>query len=155
MVETRRRLRIKPATPHGNVERHTRGVQSLKVFLTALAVMDDLGAVAVIALFYTSGLSLACLAGAAAVFGLPLDLNWRHVLGAGLLGGIGLTMSIFIKNLAFAGEAGVINASKMATLLASLAAGAGGFLWLKLLGRPAAGGYDRDTMDFASEQAQT
>ncbi len=29
---------------------------------------------------------------------LPLDLNWRHVFGAGLLGGIGFTMSIFITN---------------------------------------------------------
>ena len=35
---------------------------------------------------------------------LPLDLNWRHIFGAGLLGGIGFTMSIFITNLAFAGK---------------------------------------------------
>ena len=36
---------------------------------------------------------------------LPLDLNWRHIFGAGLLGGIGFTMSIFITNLAFVGNA--------------------------------------------------
>lgn len=54
---------------------------------------------------------------------LPLDLAWRHVLGAGLLGGIGFTMSIFITNLAYTGEAGVITSSKMAILLASLTAG--------------------------------
>ena len=62
---------------------------------------------------------------------LPLELNWRHIVGAGMLGGIGFTMSIFITNLAFAGSAEAINASKMAILLSSLAAGVIGFLWLR------------------------
>lgn len=237
---------------------------SLKVFLTALAVMDDLGAIIVIAIFYTTQFSLAYLCGALAVFGLlivlnrlrvmsllpyllggalmwflmlksgvhatiagvllafaipftgqaedesspshrlehslhkpvaflilpifalantgiiitagwqqeilannsigilgglvvgkplgivlvsllavavgfcrlPDDLNWRHIFGAGLLGGIGFTMSIFITNLAFAGNANLVNASKMAIFLASLVAGALGFLWLRLSGKP-------------------
>ena len=61
---------------------------------------------------------------------LPPDINWRHVSGAGVLGGIGFTMSIFITNLVFAGSADAINASKMATLIASLAAGIIGILWL-------------------------
>jgi NhaA family Na+:H+ antiporter len=84
---------------------------------------------------------------------LPLDLNWKHVFGAGLLGGIGFTMSIFITNLAFAGESDIINASKMAILLASLAAGTMGFLWLKLLGKPERGDVDMDTMDYAAGEA--
>ena len=66
---------------------------------------------------------------------LPSDMNWRHLLGAGLLGGIGFTMSIFITNLAFPGDMETVNASKMAILLASLVAGTLGFLWLKLFGR--------------------
>ncbi|MBL0077440.1 MAG: Na+/H+ antiporter NhaA [Rhodocyclaceae bacterium] len=67
---------------------------------------------------------------------LPADLSWRHVVGAGILGGIGFTMSIFIANLAFAGNAETINASKMAILFASLTAGTVGFLWLRIFGKP-------------------
>lgn len=79
---------------------------------------------------------------------LPLDLAWRHILGAGLLGGIGFTMSIFITNLAFTGAVETINASKMAILVASTVAGIAGFAWLKLLGGPLATDRDTDTMDF-------
>jgi len=85
---------------------------------------------------------------------LPLDLAWRHILGAGLLGGIGFTMSIFITNLAFTGHADVINASKMAILLASFCAGVVGFIWLKFMGAPLASDPDPDTMDFDSEPAR-
>jgi len=63
---------------------------------------------------------------------LPPDLSWHHVLGAGMLGGIGFTMSIFITNLAFPGQADAVTASKIAILLASLTAGVLGFLWLKI-----------------------
>jgi NhaA family Na+:H+ antiporter len=84
---------------------------------------------------------------------LPLDLSWRHVFGAGLLGGIGFTMSIFITNLAFAGNQATINAAKMAILLASLTAGTIGFLWLKLFGQPTAADVDMDTMDFEATEA--
>jgi Na+:H+ antiporter, NhaA family len=79
---------------------------------------------------------------------LPLDLNWKHIFGAGILGGIGFTMSIFITNLAFAGNDETINASKIAILLASLTAGTIGFLWLKLFGKPKKTDDDLDTMDF-------
>jgi len=52
---------------------------SLKVFLAALAIIDDLGAVIIIALFYTSGLSLPDLAGAAVVVAVLAILNRRGV----------------------------------------------------------------------------
>ena len=83
---------------------------------------------------------------------LPVDLNWKHIFGAGILGGIGFTMSIFITNLAFAGNADLINASKIAILLASLSAGILGFLWLKLLGKPRKDDGDMDSMDFAVDE---
>ena len=67
---------------------------------------------------------------AAGMCRLPEDLGWGHIFGAGLLGGIGFTMSIFIANLAFAGNAELVNASKMAILAASAGAGMLGLLWL-------------------------
>ncbi len=78
-------------------------------------------------------LGITLVAFIAVLFGvcrLPADMNWKHVFGAGLLGGIGFTMSIFITNLAFTGEVALINASKIAILLASMSAGSIGFLWL-------------------------
>lgn len=82
------------------------------------------------------GVTLCCFfAVAIGVCRLPNDLNWRLVFGAGLLGGIGFTMSIFITNLAFASDPEMINSSKMAILLTSLAAGVSGFLWLFRFGQ--------------------
>lgn len=62
---------------------------------------------------------------------LPNDLRWKDIIGAGILGGIGFTMSIFITLLAFGDEA-IINGSKIAILLASLVAGTVGFIWLRI-----------------------
>jgi NhaA family Na+:H+ antiporter len=85
------------------------------------------------------GISLASFAAVKlGVCRLPGDLRWKHIVGAGMLGGIGFTMSIFITNLAFEGRPETINASKMAILLASLVAGATGYVWLKLGGAPVA-----------------
>jgi Na+:H+ antiporter, NhaA family len=61
---------------------------------------------------------------------LPEDLEWKNILGVGLLGGIGFTMSIFIALLAFDDPA-IINGSKIAVLTASIISGISGFMLLK------------------------
>lgn len=61
---------------------------------------------------------------------LPADLNWKQVLGAGMLGGIGFTMSIFITLLAFEDET-TINNAKLYIIIASLLAGVMGLVYLK------------------------
>src|SRR5690606_32309980 len=53
---------------------------SLKVFLAALAVIDDLGAIIVIALFYTSELAVGYLAGALATLAVLVVLNRLRVM---------------------------------------------------------------------------
>ncbi|MBW4361147.1 Na+/H+ antiporter NhaA [Flavobacterium taihuense] len=64
---------------------------------------------------------------------LPKDLKWKNIIGAGMLGGIGFTMSIFITLLAFKNDGEeVITYSKIAILIASFLSGVFGFIWLKL-----------------------
>lgn len=62
---------------------------------------------------------------------LPGDLKWRNILGAGCLGGIGFTMSIFITLLAFKGQGLLIDHSKIAILVASVISGIIGYLFLR------------------------
>lgn len=68
---------------------------------------------------------------------LPPGLDMRHVIGVGLLGGIGFTMSIFIADLGFAGRPEQLLAAKTGILLASAIAGFGGYFWLRAHARGA------------------
>ncbi len=61
---------------------------------------------------------------------LPDGVNWKHLTGAGILAGIGFTMSIFITLLAF-DTAEVVQHSKIVILLSSLLAGLVGFLFIR------------------------
>ncbi len=62
---------------------------------------------------------------------MPEGLCMKQILGLGLLGGIGFTMSIFISNLAFGFSPELINTAKLAILLSSLLAATMAFILLK------------------------
>ncbi|MEY9626211.1 Na+/H+ antiporter NhaA [Sinorhizobium fredii] len=90
---------------------------SLKIFLAALAIIDDLGAVIVIALFYTDGLNFIAIAAAGALVAVLISFNrlrvarlwpylvtgamlWLLVLLSGIhatLAGVMLAMTIPLK----------------------------------------------------------
>lgn len=61
---------------------------------------------------------------------LPHGLNFKHIVGVGLMGGIGFTMSIFIAELGFAHSTEDLLMAKTGVLLASALAGVSGFVWL-------------------------
>ncbi|MDE3143089.1 MAG: Na+/H+ antiporter NhaA [Bacteroidota bacterium] len=61
---------------------------------------------------------------------LPQNVNWHQMIGAGLLGGIGFTMSIFISTLAFHANAEK-DIAKISVLIASVIAMLSGFIWLR------------------------
>jgi NhaA family Na+:H+ antiporter len=63
---------------------------------------------------------------------LPEEVNWKQIFGAGILGGIGFTMSIFITLLAFDNQE-IINNSKLMILIASFSAGLIGYFYLRLV----------------------
>ncbi len=53
---------------------------SLKLFLTTVAIVDDMGAVAIIALFYTAQLNIAALLAAGAIMLAMLEMNRRNIM---------------------------------------------------------------------------
>lgn len=63
---------------------------------------------------------------------LPTGINFKHIIGVALMGGIGFTMSIFIAELGFAHSAEELLMAKTGILFASAIAGGVGFIWLYL-----------------------
>jgi Na+:H+ antiporter, NhaA family len=61
---------------------------------------------------------------------LPEGVNWKNLYGAGILAGIGFTMSLFIAGLAFADPA-LLDLSKIGVLAGSLLSGIVGYTYLK------------------------
>jgi NhaA family Na+:H+ antiporter len=65
---------------------------------------------------------------------LPGGVAWRHIAGAGLIGGVGFTVSLFITGLAFTDKA-FVEEAKFGVLAASFIAALGGYLFLLLVSR--------------------
>jgi NhaA family Na+:H+ antiporter len=78
------------------------------------------------------GIGLACwLAVRAGLAQLPDNLGWGQILAAGILGGIGFTMALFVADLAFAGSA-LLDQAKLGVLAASALATAVGIAAIRL-----------------------
>ncbi len=65
---------------------------------------------------------------------LPDKSTWSHMIGTGLLAGIGFTMSIFIALLSFKGHPELQQEAKFAILIASILSGFVGFMLLRSIG---------------------
>ena len=66
---------------------------------------------------------------------LPEGSNMSQIFGVAFLGGIGFTMSIFVAELAFVGNAEMIFQAKVGILAASLFAGGFGYIWLRYIAK--------------------
>ncbi|MEQ4675713.1 Na+/H+ antiporter NhaA [Providencia vermicola] len=81
----------------------------LKVFLLALAIIDDLGVIVIIAFFYTSSVSMIALGLAALCIAILVTMNWRQVENTAAYLVIGLILWVCIlKSGVHATLAGVI-----------------------------------------------
>jgi len=66
---------------------------------------------------------------------LPKGVNFKHILGISAIAGVGFTMSIFIDNLAFAGDTLRIDTIKIGIIIGSVISGVVGFFILKLVSK--------------------
>lgn len=66
---------------------------------------------------------------------LPDGVEWRHILGAAWLGGIGFTMSLFIGQLAFTGNPALFEEARLGIIMASVIAAIAGLTWLYISAR--------------------
>lgn len=96
-----------------------------------LSTHNSLGIMAGLLFGKPAGILLFCfLAIKMRITKLPEAVNWRHLAGAGVLAGIGFTMSIFITLLAFSDPL-IVQNSKTAILVSSLVAGIAGYFLVK------------------------
>ncbi len=66
---------------------------------------------------------------------LPTNTTWHHIIGAGILAGIGFTMSIFIATLAF-NDISTIDIAKISALLGSFLSIILGIVWIRFFCNP-------------------
>lgn len=101
-------------------------------WVEGLMQLSSIGIIAGLVIGKPLGISLFSFAAVkAGLCQLPSQVRWINIIGAGILAGIGFTMSIFITMLAFNDEA-TVNSAKIAILIGSVIAGIAGLLWLRV-----------------------
>jgi NhaA family Na+:H+ antiporter len=107
------------------------GIPFAKDWVTHLYSRNSAGIILGLLIGKPAGILLFCWVTVKLKFSqLPEGLGWKILAGTGILAGIGFTMSIFITNLAFTGQNGFIEESKIAVLAGSLLAALLGLLML-------------------------
>jgi Na+:H+ antiporter, NhaA family len=102
----------------------------------AFASPITLGAIMGLAIGKPLGITgFSWLAVRAGIATLPANVNWRMLAGAGVLGGVGFTMALFIAGLAFA-DAALLDAAKVGVLTGSAVTGVAGYGLLRSVTRP-------------------
>lgn len=102
------------------------------VFIDSLTNSNSYGIILGLLLGKPLGIYIFSMIGVTLGFcSIPQEIRKKHLIGVGLLAGIGFTMSIFITLLAFNDNIS-IDSSKISVLIASVLAGSIGFLWLKV-----------------------
>jgi NhaA family Na+:H+ antiporter len=110
------------------------GIKLEPAFYNSLLSLNSLGIIGGLVLGKPIGILSFCWLSVKMGWGaLPKQVNWKQLLGAGMLAGIGFTMSIFITLLAF-DEIQSVNDSKIAILSASLVAALAGLFYLRSVG---------------------
>ncbi len=107
------------------------GVAISNNFLTELTNPISVGII--IGLFFGKQLGIFIFTWLSVKFNIasvPFGVSWKQIYAAGILAGIGFTMSLFIANLAFVYE-DLLNISKVGILSASLLSGLLGFIILR------------------------
>jgi NhaA family Na+:H+ antiporter len=106
------------------------GIVLAENWVEGLATLNSLGIFTGLYIGKPLGIVLFCLlAVGMGLSRLPGEVSWRHIVGAGFLGGIGFTMSIFISLLAFVNPE-TVGYAKTTVLLSSLLSALTGFLIL-------------------------
>ncbi|MCF2506925.1 Na+/H+ antiporter NhaA [Dyadobacter sp. CY107] len=68
----------------------------------------------------------------------PHGAGWLHIIGVGMLGGIGFTMSVFIALLSFAGQDMILSEAKFSILTGSILSGLMGYAMLTWVSKKSA-----------------
>lgn len=69
---------------------------------------------------------------------MPSQAGWAHIIGVGMLGGIGFTMSVFIALLSFPGEQLILSEAKFSILTGSVLSGLLGYVMLSSVSKRSA-----------------